>query len=573
MQNKVVEVRGLSFTYPGGVEALRDVNLDVYEGEAVVVLGENGAGKTTLCYILSGIIPNVYYGLRKGEVKVFDMDPAKHKVYELSRYVSIVLQDPDVQIVTPEVRMEVEFGPLNLGFGKEEAIEVRKWALRAVGLEGLEERSPDELSGGQKQRLVIAASLAMKPRLLILDEPTSQLDPVGSKEVISVLRDLKKNGVTLIITTHKVEEIADLADRVVVLNKGRIVEEGEPSEVLSKVDLLEKVGVRPPEVTVFYSTIREAIGRDLLPRVPITIEDAVGCFKSIAKFVRVKGRGGEVAEGTKEPILEVEDLTYVYPGGVLALDNVNLRINRGEFVGIIGQNGSGKTTLVKNIVGLLRPTKGRILFKGEDISKFTVGKLAQKIGLILQNPDYQLFTISAEKEVEFGLLNIGAPRDKIKELVTEALRLVGLEDKRDVFPFRLSFGERRLLAAAAVIAMKPEVLIFDEPTTAQDYRGRYLLADIAKRMNEKGHTIIMISHDMDLIAKYARRVIVMANGRVLLDGPTKYVFSRPDVLSKAGVEPPQITRFCQRLADYGLPRDALTVEELLKAIEVAADGV
>lgn len=570
MQKPLIEVENLTFTYESGTTALKNINLQVYKGESVAIMGENGAGKTTLCYHLNGIIPNIFSGHGKGRVTICDMNPAEHPVYELAQKVTMLLQDPDSQLVAPEVKMEVEFGPANLGFKREDIVRLSSWALKVVGLEGLEERSPEDLSGGQKQRLVLGAGLAMLPEVFVLDEPTSQLDPVGSREVLSVLRELKqKQKMTMVITTHKTEEIAELVDRVVLLHEGEIVDEGDPEDVFSKVDLLEKVGVKPPEVTLLCKRLREKLGSGVIKNIPIKADQGLDLLSNLLDKQKISFRKhevGEIKKPERRPIIEAKNLSFVYPGQVLALQDINLTIFEGEFVGIIGQNGSGKTTLVKNFVGLLRPNEGQVIFKGEDIRKFTVGGIAPKIGLILQNPDYQLFTISAEKEIEFGLRNIKVPEERIKQIVNESLRIVGLEGKRDIYPFRLSFGDRRLLAAAAVIAMNPGVLILDEPTTAQDYRGRYLLAELAKKMQEKGHTIIMITHDMDLVAKYAERVIVLHNARVLLDGPTGYVFSKPEILIKTGVQPPQITRLAQSLIRYGIPSDIVTVKEFYKRI-------
>lgn len=565
-----MSVSNLSFQYEGGVEALKNVSFEVKKGEFLAILGPNGAGKTTLCYILTGIIPNVYGGVRKGRVRVLDFDPWDQPIYETATKVGILLQDPEAQLVMPSVYAELAFGPANLGVPKEEILRRMREILKLIRMEGYEERHPRELSGGQKQRVALGAILMMMPEILILDEPTSQLDPIGTSEVLATIKKLKEMGKTIIMTTHKTEEIAYLADKVLILYEGRVVAYGKPSEALSNVELLEKVGVKPPAVAVYFHKLRKS-GINVNP--PIKIEDAVNLAKKLIKeeLLEVKNVKFERNRKAKksDPIIEVKNVTFVYPGEppVVALKNVNLTIYEGEFVGIIGQNGSGKTTLVKNIVGLLRPTKGKIYFRGEDVTKYTVGELSRKIGLILQNPDYQLFTLSCEEEIKFGLRNLGLPDDEIEKRVDEALKIVGLEHLRDKYPFALSFGDRRKLAVAAVVAMNPEVIIMDEPTTAQDYRGRYILADLAKRLNEKyGKTIIMITHDMDLVAKYAERLIVMWNGEILIDGPTREVFQMRDILEKAFLKPPQITRFAQQLKEFGVPPDVLTVDEMFQAL-------
>jgi energy-coupling factor transport system ATP-binding protein len=568
MPERVIELEEVTFTYPDGTVALKNISFFVEEGEAVAVVGENGAGKTTLCYLLSGVIPHIYGGTIRGKVSVAGIQPKDSSMRDLSRQVSIVLQDPDSQIFSPTVFMEVAFGPSNLGLSKEEIVANVKWALEATGLSGLEERSPDELSGGQKQRLVLASALAMRSKVLVLDEPTSQLDPVGVREVMATLKELKRRGVTMVITTHQTEEIAEIADKVIVLKDGNLLAIGSPKEIFSNVELMERAGVKAPDVAILTYELTK---RGLSPEeIPINELEA---NKILSKFIR----GGKIRVSDKlsfeqkrneRAIIEVRDLTFEYPGRVRALDDVSLTVYEGDFLGVIGMNGSGKSTLVKTMIGLLKPQQGKVLFKGEDVSKFTVGELARKIGLILQNPDYQLFTISAIEEVMFGLRNIGVKGEEARKLALEILDMVGLKEKAEYFPFKLSFGERRLLAAAATLALNPEVIILDEPTTAQDYRGRYLLADLAKNLHERGKTIIMITHDMDLIAKYANRVIVMTSGKIIMDGDPHEVFNDIERLRQAGVMPPQITRLAISMSQMGIPSQIIKIEEFLEVVEV-----
>lgn len=566
MSNAIVDIQNLTFTYPDGVEALKDIQLQVKKGEIVAVLGANGAGKTTLCRHLTGIIPHVVAGTTKGKAIVVGMDVYEHPVHELAQKISFVTQDPEGQLVNPDVLMEVAFGPENLGLPREEIMTRAKWALEAVGLQGFETRSPMELSGGQKQRLALAAGLSMRPELLVLDEPTSQLDPIGTTEVFEVLVELKKKyGMTTILTTHASEEVPTYTDRAVVLSKGKIVAEGTPREVFAKVDLLDEVGVQVPQLAV----LGHRIARDQPPT--LTIEESMKQVVAMIQAGKLTPRKTAPAVNPKdlgEIILECVDLTYIYPGfpPVTALRNVNLKIRKGEIIGIIGQNGSGKTTLVKQFLKLLTPTKGRVLFKGKDIQEFTTGELATSIGLVLQNPDEQLFTISCKDEVEFGLRNLKLPEDEIKKRTEEALGFVGLQEQKDIFPFRLSFGDRRSLTVAAVIAMRPEVVIMDEPTTAQDYLGRHRIAKLGRKLNEAGHTVIMITHDMNLVTQYADRTIVMGNGEILLDGPTDRVFREVEILKKTFIKPPPISLLARELEPYGVPRDILTVDSMVEAL-------
>lgn len=539
------------------------------KGEIVAVLGANGAGKTTLCHHLTGIIPNIYQGSGVGKVMVAGINVADHPVYELAEKISFVTQDPEGQLINPDVLMEVAFGPENLGVPRDEIMRRAKRALESVGLQGLESRSPTELSGGQKQRLVLAAGLSMEPQLLVLDEPTSQLDPIGSAEVLDSLVHLKeKYEMTTILTTHATEEVLRIADRTIVLSKGEIVAEGSPREVFSKVKLLDSVGVQVPQMAM--------LGYKIAPDKPtaMTIDEGKRLVGEVLQNKQFRAKRAQVLSSTSqagEVVLDCVDLSYTYPGPppFEALKNINLEIHRGEMVAIIGQNGSGKTTLVKQFLKLLKPTKGQVLFKGKDIQALTTGQLAASIGLALQNPDEQLFTISCKKEVEFGLRNLKLPEEEIKSRVDEALGFVGLQEQWDTFPFRLSFGDRRSLTVAAVIAMRPEVIVMDEPTTAQDYHGRHRIARLGKRLNEKGHTVIMITHDMNLVTQYADRTIVMANGTVLLDGPTSKVFSEVETLKKAFIKPPPIATLDEELKPLGIPQGILTVDGMVNALAEA----
>jgi len=566
MNDLIVDVQDLSFAYPDGSKALTKINVKVTRGEIVAILGANGAGKTTLCHHLTGVIPNIYQGTTEGKAVVAGMDVYEHPVYELAQKIGFVTQDPEGQLINPDVLMEVAFGSENLGVPREEIMRRAKWALAAVGLQGLESRSPSELSGGQKQRLVLAAGLSMLPQLLVLDEPTSQLDPIGTTEVLNALVDLrKKYNMTTILTTHASEEMLGFADRVIVLSSGEIVGQGTPREVFSRVELLDKAGVQVPQIALLGH--RLALGQP----VPMTIAEGKKLVldmidrKILHPRAATKNRTS-LSDG--EVVLECRDLTFTYPGfpPVTALKNVNLQIRKGEMIGIIGQNGSGKTTLVKQFLNLLKPTLGRVLLKGKDIRDFTTGELASSIGLVLQNPDEQLFTISCQKEVEFGLRNLRLPDDEIKRRTNEALGFVGLGEQWDTFPFRLSFGDRRSLTVAAVIAMRPEVVIMDEPTTAQDYRGRHRIARLAKELNAAGHTVIMITHDMNLITQYADRTVVMSDGEVLMDGPTVNVFSELDTLKKAFIKPPSIALLDKELEPYGVAQGILTVDLMIDSL-------
>ncbi len=578
VQKSVVKVDNLTFTYERGPLALEEVSFEVGSGEILGILGSNGAGKTTLCFHLNGIIPTVFTGVEKGRVDIHGLDPWETPIIELSKIASMVLQDPETQFTTTNVESELQFGPCNLGIDRDEILRRVAWAANVCGITGLEERKPKELSGGQKQRVALAAGLTMLPKVLILDEPTSQLDPVGTTEVFDVVHELaKKEEMTIMIASHKTEEVARLASKILVLHEGKVATIGTPKEVFSQHDLLSEVGVNPPAVSSLASKLADKIPGfkekyEQSGGIPLTVDETYSLLTGLIDqgFLKVEWKDlPPPPKVSSDLVLEVDDVTFVYPARVpvTALKNISLNIHRGEFVAIIGQNGSGKTTLVKHFLGLLEATEGVVRVEGEDVSELTTGSIAKSVSLILQNPDYQLFSISVQKEIEFGLRNLGLPEDEIKKRVDTALDEVDLEDVRDIFPFRLSFGDRRKVAAAAGIAMDPDIFILDEPTTAQDYRGRHVLCQIASRMRDQGKTVVMISHDMDLVAQYADRLVIMTDAEIVADGPKRQIFEMHDIMEKAFLKNPQIVQLSQKMRNYGIRETLVTVEELVDCFE------
>ncbi len=572
----IISLQDVTFTYEGDVVVLRHLNLTAHKGEFVVVLGANGAGKSTLCYLLSGIVPHIYGGRRLGQVSVAGLDPWDEPLYVTSQRCGVLMQDPEVQLFMPTLKAELAFGPANLGMPRDEIIRRSEAALALVRLEGLEEHNPRDLSGGQKQRAALAAVLTMNPQVLVLDEPTSQLDPLGRWEVVEAIERLKQKGdLTIVMTTHETEEILRLADQVLVLERGETVLQGAPAEVFAQAERLEEAGVKTPALILVQSRLLEReTGRLGEERVNLTIPEVANQAREAVEAGRLAvhpdalSRPRSIAPDAPV-ILEARNLTVEYPGPprVVALRDVNVQVRQGEFVGIVGQNGSGKTTLVKCFVGLLRPRKGEVLFKGESTRKLSIGEMARRVGMVLQNPDYQLFTASCRDEIRFGLRNVGVPSEEIEQRVEEALQLVGLSEEAELFPFRLSFGDRRKLAVAATMALDPEVLIMDEPTTAQDHRGRYQLAELARRFHEeKQGTVLMITHDVDLIARYAHRLIVLYEGQVLLDGPTAEVFTQVEELKESFVVPPVAAQLAAELAQLGVPPHVMTLEGLYQVL-------
>ncbi len=573
MTEPIIRIESLSYTYPSGTKALTDLSLDVYPGEYVAIIGANGAGKTTLCMFLNGVIPNVVGGRVSGSVQVCGMDTFEHFVYEIAQDVGLVLQDPESQLFSSDVSSEIAFAAENRGIPRDEIISRLREVLKIVRLEELASHLSDELSGGQKQRLAIAANLIVRPKVLVADEPTSQLDPVGKEEVFATLRALNKDfGMTVVIASHDVDEIERYADRVIVLDRGKIVLQGPPNEVFRNVETLDQLFIHVPDL----ARLGKILNIDGAQPLSLNVSEAAGQLQQWLGEPRTGSNTvamepvtpGGTSEATAQPAVVVQQLTYSYPGtSSPAISAVSFAIPPGQFVGIIGQNGGGKTTIMKCLVGLLKPSQGEIYLNGKTLSGQRVGEIATQIGLILQNPDTQLFCMSVEEEIRFGLANLNLEQDEIDRRTEEALKITNLGPFRTLYPFKLSLGDRRKVAVASIVAMRPQVLIFDEPLTGQDYKGRYDLVNLAADLHQAGHTVIMISHDMELVAKYTERTLVVGKGRLLLDALTRDVFDRVELLRETYIEAPEIIRLAQALRGSGLPAGLLSIDQVAEAIQ------
>lgn len=561
MEENAVKIERLSFKYRGADgHALKGIELEIPRGQFVVILGPSGAGKSTLCYLLNGLIPGSIRGELEGEVTVFGHSTRKAKVSQLAELVDLVFQDFEAQLFSTNVELEVAFGPENFGLPREEIRRRIADSLKVVHLVGLENREPATLSGGQKQRLAIASVLSIHPKMICMDEPTTDLDPVGKEEVFAVAGDLKANkDMTLLIVEHETEEAVH-ADRVLIMEGGEIRADGTPREVLTRVDWLRGIGVQPLGVTELCARL----GEDTLP---LTVEEAATQLvdrgyridRVECEALRAEEAGRAATYGP--PIIQVQGLTHSYPNGVKALDGVDLEIRQGEFVAVVGQNGSGKTTLVKHFNGLLKPTTGRVLIKGKETTRLPISQLGGMVGYVFQNPDHQIFAETVEDEVAFGPRNFGVPQEEIAARVRQALEAVGLAGYEKEDPFSLTKGERQRVAVASILAAKPDVIILDEPTTGLDFREQRSMMELVRSLNQAGHTIIAVTHTMWVVAEYAHRMIVVRDGRVAMDGPTREVMGRERELVEASLKPPQVVRLANRL---GAP--LLTVDECVRVL-------
>jgi energy-coupling factor transport system ATP-binding protein len=511
------------------------------------------------------MIPHFSRGYYKGKVMINGRETKKMKLSEITRKVGIVFQDPDTQFVTMSVEDEVAFPLENHGVPRQEMLKKVRKTMEVMRILELKDKYPHELSGGQKQRVAIASILALEPEILILDEPTSDLDPIGKSEVFSMLAELKRAGRTIILVEHNTEEAAKYADRVVLLRDGKIIMEGLPRKVFEQVERIKSAGVYPPQVTELAYILSTRYG--IRGELPITLEECLEWFKEInARVVTPNKFEPSNRKLRSESIISLSNVSYSYPDGTAALKDVNLEFAKGEFAAIIGQNGSGKTTLVKHIVGLLRPSVGEVRIFGMKTSEMSVKEIATKVGYVYQNPDHQLFCQTVYEECAYGLKNLGLTELEIRRRVGEILEKVRLHELENTDTFLLGKGQRQRLAIASTLVMNPEVIIVDEPTTGQDMVQSTSIMELLKSLHAEGRTVIIVTHNMRLVAQYAERVVVMHAGRVVLDGDVKIVFSQVEKLREALITPPQITQLGQLMSGGSVT--PLTVEEMAEMVRL-----
>jgi energy-coupling factor transporter ATP-binding protein EcfA2 len=528
----------------------------VAAGERVAILGPSEAGKSTLALHLQGLIPRMIKGEFRGRVAVAGAETTRVRPRQLASRVGTLFQDFEAQLFLTRVDQEVAFGPENLGLPRAELQRRVKESLALVGLEGFDLRDPAMLSGGQKQLLALAAVLALAPKLLILDEPTSDLDPLRVEELLAALARLSRaQGFTLLLLGADLR-LARLCSRLVLLDRGRLLADGPPSQVLRQVALFKQLGLRPPELPALF----EDLGQETLP---LTLAEAVAQAQQLGWGVAEGTRPGSPWPPPEAPtspaapeILALRRVSFAYPETPPLLDDFSLGFRAGELTAILGPNGSGKTTVLKLLGGLLKPQAGEVWGASPEG--------APQVGFVFQNPDYQLFAGQVREEVAFGPRQLGLAPAEVEARVDEALARVHLEAQAGDDPFSLTKGQRQRLAVAGVLALAPRVIILDEPTTGLDHREQVDLLGLVKELHAQGHTIIMVTHSMWAAATYARRLVVLSNGQIILDGPTREVLAREDVLAAARLTPPAVVQLSRRLGF-----DALTPEEFRAAISRA----
>lgn len=560
MANNAIEIKDLSFTYKNSdVEVLKDVNLSIEEGKFTVIMGRTGVGKTTLAMLPNGIIPQLVEGTVKGTIIAAGKDSSKYRVQTMAREIGLVLQDPETQIFGRTVDEDTAFGPRNYLVPRDEIKERIKSALNKVRLDGYEKRQTSQLSGGEKQRLAIAGILAMDPSIIILDEPTSELDPIGREEIYSTMVSLQKDQKkTVVAVEHSSQEISEKADSIVVLSDAHVVWQGSPKDFFRELDLVERYGIKPlPVSKVGWELYKK--GFIAKEEIPLTVDDAYSLVLRLLDGRKLGFSPAEAPRQERAKLIEVSDVHYQYDKSKEALKGVSFDIYEGDYVALIGQNGAGKTTLAKHFNSLFKPTSGRILVCGKDTKNEEPNTLAEQIGYVFQNPDNQIFSTSVYKEMEYGLKALKLSEEEMSKRIHEIAKLLDIEKVLEEHPFSLGKGERQRVAVASILVLKPKILVVDEPTTGQDWDGIQNMMKLIDELHANGTTIVMITHDMDVVATHANRVIVMAKGSMVADGSVRDVFKQEKALKGAYVARPQIPELSERL---GLESMALTAQEL-----------
>lgn len=601
----MIECRSVSFSYDGAVPALDGVDLNIEDGEFFCILGGNGSGKSTFAKHLNALLqPDA------GTVCVNGMDASDPElVYDIRSTAGMVFQNPDDQLVATLVEDDVAFGPENLGVESAQIAQRVREALKAVGLVGFERHETHALSGGQKQRVALAGVLAMEPRVLILDEASSMLDPRGRKGLMKACRALHDRGMTIVMITHFMEEASE-ADRVAVFRAGRVAMLGTPEEILTRADELAQLNLDMPASCCLgmelrakgvpvHAQVREV---DMVAEIAQTYAERSGaCTVGQSSAPQSEIVGGTVSASNEddvpEPVIELSHASYSYslgarerrrwrkrsavadksnkqalwgndPSSPWALRDVSLTVRRGEFLGLAGHTGSGKSTLVQHLNGLIRPQEGSVRALGLDLSnKKDAAAVKAKVGVVFQYPERQLFAETVAQDVAFGPHNLGLPQDEVDRRVESSLSRVGLDLSTvgDKSPFELSGGQQRRVAFAGVLAMEPEVLVLDEPMAGLDPAARRDFLGLIDRLHREGLTVVMVSHSMDDLANCCDRIVVMNEGAVFAEGTPEQVFAHADELKSIGLGVPAAQRMALALAEAGVPlrRGGLyTVESL-----------
>ena len=588
----MIEIQELTFKYSNSKKnALENITLNIEKGDFIGIIGESGAGKTTFCSCLNGLIPHHYTGDFYGSVKVEGQDTFEIKPDKLALKVGSVFQDIESQIVSYFVEDEILFGLENFGVPADQIDARITEALEALDITDLRHREINTLSGGQKQKVIFASILALQPDYLILDEPTGELDPASSLQIFKLLKKLnEEKGITIIIAEQKIMLLCEFVKKLIVLEKGTVVHYGEIRSTLTHQKEMEEAGINCPRVlTLTGKMMDEGLtpkGMKKEDRICLNTQEAADFVKKIIgnnkKDCRVKPDNDKgSADNDKDAAvsfpgstressltndtssaLELKDVCFSY-NSTANVHNLNVKIEKGDFTAIIGSNGAGKSTFSKLCNGLLQPSSGDVFVLGENTRRQKVSALAKHIGFLFQNPDRQICCNTVEEEIAFSLKNNGLSDAEIKARVEATIQEFGFDPK--VEPFNMSRGQRQRLCLACLIALNPEILILDEPTTGLDYRECMEIMSRIQQLNENGTTVIMVCHDMEVVLDFAKSLIVMNKGEILAQGETRAILSDNELLGRARLLQPQIAATCSLLGDDY--KGIFTVEEMISKMK------
>lgn len=565
---EAIRLENITYFYPSSNEpALEDVSLQINYGEFAVIAGPSGGGKSTLCRIITGLIPNLYGGKLQGRAYVDGLDVAEIDLKNLIEKVGVVLQNPENQIVNLVVEEEIAFALENLVYSRDTIRARVEEVVKRLGVEHLRNRATYELSGGEAQKVVLGSILAVKPKILVLDEPLAHLDPYSSRELVEFLQYLNKvEDKTIVVIEHRLSELLKYATRLVVLDR-KVLFDGSPREVLVAMNSVDSdYGIEVPAV----SKLAKAIDLKVLP---LGVDEALTTVRVEDIISRVKQRytaglsnhDGNGVHQCSDVAVSVQGLWHIYESGVEALRGIDLEICRGEFVAIVGGNGSGKTTLVKHFNGLLKPTKGRVFVLGMDVSRHSVAELARHVGLVFQNPLHHFFKETIYEEIVFTAKNMGVAN--VGERASEILKKFYLLHLADRSPYEISAGEQRRLAIASVLVYEPEIVVLDEPTAGIDFRLKLELLDVLTKIWRSGKTVVITSHDMEFLSYTpVQKIVVMDKGEVVAVGSFRKILYE-GLSEELDVFTPQIVRFAKGLhLESILGFRPLNVVDLIRAI-------
>jgi len=540
----ILHFEKVSYRYPGvDAWALHELDLTFHPDQSVLVAGASGSGKSTLCRASVGLIPHFHQGQLMGRILLDGLDTRQHPVYQLFHHAGLVFQNPDAQLFSHTVEAELAYGLESLGLSPFDIEERLAWVKKMLGLGSLMKRLPHTLSGGEKQRVALGAILTLRPRILLLDEPFTHLDPEGAEQLRTTLRLIRSEGIALIIVEHRLHEIITDVDRLVVLHQGEKRIDGSAHQVLSGD--ISIYGLNPPPLVRLF----HALGWG---KTPFTVDEALWEIKAnhfspqtLFSFPEQNSIFVRSHPSAPDPVVEAEDLWYHYKD-CSVLRGVHLNLYRGECVALIGQNGAGKTTLVKHLNGLLKPHRGSLKILGQDIRKTPVSKLARHVGFAWQNPNDQLFRTTVREKVLTGPRVLRAYNPRWCNRLFERLGLGPLLDRS---PFSLSEGQKKRVSFAAALAPQPELIIFDEPTAGQDEPFRRELTELIHELQREGRTVVLVTHDLEFAAQHAARWLILAEGQMIADGSPNAVMANPTAMAKAGLRPTQRFQLIQALKE------------------------